>query len=85
MEGEHIKSLYKLMVDINYPSLYYIGLNKIIVPFPQYQFQSEYAVACITGNITPPPRQVTMCAVLHLGISSVLASIVPNSDLFNQA
>ena len=52
--------IYKLLVDINYPSLYYIGLNKQIAPFPQFTSQCDYATACITGRIKHPTKEVSV-------------------------
>ena len=58
IEDGHVSSIYRMMVDINHPTLYYVGLNNIITPIPQMAFQTEYAVACITGQIETESKQV---------------------------
>ncbi|XP_067938063.1 uncharacterized protein [Watersipora subatra] len=57
IEDEHVSHIYQLLRDINHPSLYYIGLNKNIVPFPQFACQADYIVGCITGQIAQETQE----------------------------
>jgi len=55
-----VASLYRLLVDINHPSLYYVGLNQTIAPFPHFHAQTEFAAACISGEFSLPDRKVNI-------------------------
>jgi len=52
------------MVNINHPSLYYVGLSQAIASFPHFHAQTEFAVACISGEFTLPDRKVRYCSYL---------------------
>ena len=47
-----------MMISIDHPSLYLIGLNKMAAGNKQFGIQSELAVAFITEKIPPVPKQV---------------------------
>mgnify|MGYP001801990887 FL=1 len=56
--NEMIHSIYKLLVDIKFPTMFYIGMNFMIAPFPQMHYQTEYAVALITGDVPYKTKKV---------------------------
>ena len=47
-----------MIIGIDHPSLYFIGLNKMAAGNKQFGIQSELAVAFITEEIPPVPKQV---------------------------
>ncbi|XP_067937377.1 uncharacterized protein [Watersipora subatra] len=57
IEDEHVSHIYQMLRDIKHPSLYYIGLNKALVPFPQFACQADYIVGCITGRIAQETQE----------------------------
>lgn len=56
-----IHDIYKLIVDIRYPSMFYVGMNRFVTPCTHYHYQSEFAVALITGDIPYKTQQVRTC------------------------
>ncbi|KAF6021762.1 hypothetical protein EB796_019934 [Bugula neritina] len=51
VKDDHVTNIYRMMVDIEHPSLYYIGLNKLGMPFREFSMQADLATAFITGRI----------------------------------
>jgi len=52
-----------MMVDIDHPSLYYIGLNTVVVALYQLSFQAELAAAFISEKIPPVSKEVSLLSV----------------------
>ena len=47
-----------MMVSIDHPSLYFIGMNKLVAEFKNFGIQSELAAALIAGKIPPVSKEV---------------------------
>ncbi|KAM6907643.1 uncharacterized protein FYW49_014196 isoform 1-T1 [Xenentodon cancila] len=55
---DHLVSpLYRFMMPPAFPSLFFIGICKIICPFPNFNCQVLFAVAVLDGSVSLPPRQ----------------------------
>ena len=55
--GERVTPLYKHLLHALHPrSLAFIGLTKVVVPFPMFHFQVLYALAAIDGSLRLPAR-----------------------------
>lgn len=55
--NKHVRPLYQHMVHIDYPnSLFFIGINFTVVPFPYFDTQCKYAIALMTGVVDAPSR-----------------------------
>ncbi|XP_037544113.1 flavin-containing monooxygenase FMO GS-OX-like 4 [Nematolebias whitei] len=55
---DHIVSpLYRFMVPPAFPSLFFIGICKIICPFPNFNCQVQFALAVLDGTVTLPSRE----------------------------
>ncbi|XP_059207742.1 uncharacterized protein LOC131986689 [Centropristis striata] len=57
---DHLVSpLYRFMMPPAFPSLFFIGICKIICPFPHFNCQVQFALAVLDGSVTlPSPAQM---------------------------
>lgn len=55
-DQEHITDLYKHCLNINHPSMVFIGIPKQICPFPQFDFQVRLFLAVLNGTFSLPSR-----------------------------
>ncbi len=53
---ERVSPLYKHIVHTEYPSLSFMGLCKIVCPFPQFHCQVLFVLAALTGQMTLPSK-----------------------------
>lgn len=58
IRDEHVTNIYRMMVSIDHPSLYFIGMNKLVAEFKNFGIQSELAAAFIAGKIPPVSKEV---------------------------
>jgi len=59
VKDDHVTNIYRMMVDIEHPSLYYIGLNKLGLPFREFSMQADLATAFITERIPAVSKEVS--------------------------
>ncbi|TNM84762.1 hypothetical protein fugu_008940 [Takifugu bimaculatus] len=53
---DHLVSpMYLFMMPPAFPSLFFIGICKIICPFPHFNCQVQFALAVLDGRVTLPP------------------------------
>lgn len=57
---DHLVSpLYRFLLPPAFPSLFFIGICKIICPFPNFDCQVQFALAVLDGSVSlPPPAQM---------------------------
>ena len=55
-----VKPLYKHMININYPSMCFIGLPFQVIPFPQFDLQCQVYTNAISGARQLPGTEVMM-------------------------
>lgn len=60
VKDEHVTNLYRMMISIEHPSLYFIGMNKLVAEYKEFGIQSELATAFITGKTEPVSKQVNI-------------------------
>ncbi|XP_072231357.1 uncharacterized protein [Leuresthes tenuis] len=54
---DHVVSpLYRFLCPPAFPSLFFIGICKIICPFPNFDCQVQFALAVLDGSVTLPTR-----------------------------
>ncbi|XP_020505604.2 uncharacterized protein [Labrus bergylta] len=54
---DHVVSpLYRFLMPPAFPSLFFIGICKMICPFPYFNCQIQFALAVLDGSVTLPPR-----------------------------
>ncbi|XP_053703587.1 uncharacterized protein LOC128748664 [Synchiropus splendidus] len=51
-----VTPLYRFLMPPAYPSLFFIGICKIICPFPNFHIQVQYALAVLDRTVTLPSR-----------------------------
>uniref|UniRef100_A0A3Q0R4D3 Flavin-containing monooxygenase n=1 Tax=Amphilophus citrinellus TaxID=61819 RepID=A0A3Q0R4D3_AMPCI len=56
IQDHMISPLYRFMVPPAFPSLFFIGICKIICPFPNFNCQVQFALAVLAGSVTLPTR-----------------------------
>ncbi|KAM4726515.1 uncharacterized protein FYW61_012316 isoform 2-T3 [Anableps anableps] len=55
---DHVVSpLYRYMMPPAFPSLFFIGICKVICPFPNFDCQVQFALAVLDGSVTLPPQE----------------------------
>ncbi|XP_044077185.1 flavin-containing monooxygenase FMO GS-OX-like 4 isoform X1 [Siniperca chuatsi] len=54
---DHVVSpLYRFLMPPAFPSLFFIGICKIICPFPNFNCQVQFALAVLDGSVTLPSQ-----------------------------
>lgn len=56
VRNNRVRNLYRQLVDIDRPSLAFIGLSFRIVPFPFFQRQARWFARLLGGRFALPPR-----------------------------
>ncbi|XP_054873501.1 uncharacterized protein LOC111568032 isoform X2 [Amphiprion ocellaris] len=62
IQDEVLLGLYRLMMPPGFPSLFFIGMCKLILPFPNFHcqllssLQVQFALAVLDGSVVLPPR-----------------------------
>lgn len=56
IQDQMMSPLYRFLVPPAFPSLFFIGICKIICPFPNFNCQVQFALAVLEGSVTLPPR-----------------------------
>ncbi|KAK2827948.1 hypothetical protein Q5P01_018982 [Channa striata] len=51
-----VSPLYRFLMPPAFPSLFFIGMCKIICPFPNFNCQVQFALAVLDGTVTLPPQ-----------------------------
>ncbi|MEQ2225376.1 hypothetical protein ILYODFUR_016809 [Ilyodon furcidens] len=55
---DHVVSpLYRYMMPPAFPSMFFIGICKIICPFPNFNCQVQFALAVLDGSVILPPQE----------------------------
>jgi len=68
IKEDHVTNIYRMMVDIAHPSLYYIGLYKLGSPFREFCVQADLAAALIAEKIPTPSREVRFQHLMGLSV-----------------
>uniref|UniRef100_A0AAQ4PQ38 Flavin-containing monooxygenase n=2 Tax=Gasterosteus aculeatus aculeatus TaxID=481459 RepID=A0AAQ4PQ38_GASAC len=58
IEDHLLSPLYRFMMPPAFPSLFFIGMCKLICPFPNFHCQVQFALAVLEGVVSLPPRAV---------------------------
>ncbi|TNN47450.1 Flavin-containing monooxygenase FMO GS-OX-like 3 [Liparis tanakae] len=56
LEDHHLAPLYRHLMPPAFPSLFFIGMCKLICPFPNFHCQVQFALAVLAGSVSLPPR-----------------------------
>ncbi|XP_028276900.1 flavin-containing monooxygenase FMO GS-OX-like 4 [Parambassis ranga] len=56
IQDQVVSPLYRFMMPPAFPSLFFIGICKIICPFPNFNCQVQFALAVLDGSVTLPPQ-----------------------------
>ncbi|XP_040906239.1 flavin-containing monooxygenase FMO GS-OX4-like [Toxotes jaculatrix] len=67
-----ITPLYRLLIPPAFPTLFFIGICKLICPYPNFYCQVRFAVATLDGTVTLPTR-AQMEDEVHRDIQEKLA------------
>lgn len=53
--GKQMQPLYRQLVHAHYPSLYFVGIMRRVLPFPLFEDQALYVADTLTGHAPPMP------------------------------
>lgn len=56
IQEEALSGLYRFLLPPAFPSMFFIGMCKLIVPFPNFHCQVQFAVSVLDGSVVLPPR-----------------------------
>jgi len=56
VQNRRVQSLYKHLVNIEHPSMCFVGIPVQICPFPQFDLQIRYFVKMLTGQVKKPSK-----------------------------
>ena len=57
IEDERVTPLYKHIIHTKFPSLSFIGICKVICPFPQFDQQVKFVLSTLDGTLELPSQQ----------------------------
>ncbi|KAL7296274.1 hypothetical protein TKK_0010510 [Trichogramma kaykai] len=57
-EDNHVEPIYKHLVHMDWPSLFFMGLPAIVIPFPMFHVQAQFLLAVLEGRARLPPREL---------------------------
>uniref|UniRef100_A0A3B3W137 Flavin-containing monooxygenase n=1 Tax=Poecilia latipinna TaxID=48699 RepID=A0A3B3W137_9TELE len=57
IQNHVVSPLYRYMMPPAFPSLIFIGICKIICPFPNFDCQVQFALAVLDGSVAVPPQE----------------------------
>lgn len=50
----HVEPIYKHLIHMNMPNLFFMGLPLIVIPFPMFHIQAQYILAILEGRVKLP-------------------------------
>ncbi|XP_067651450.1 uncharacterized protein [Haliotis asinina] len=56
IENERVTPLYKHLIHTEFPTLSFIGICKVVCPFPQFHFQVLVALSVLDGSLKLPSQ-----------------------------
>ena len=56
-EENHVEPIYKLLVHMDMPNLFFMGLPAIVVPFPMFHIQAQYILGILEGRAKLPSSE----------------------------
>lgn len=56
IQDHMVAPLYRFIMPPAFPSLFFIGICKIICPFPNFDCQVQFSLAVLDGSVTLPSR-----------------------------
>ncbi|XP_053187179.1 uncharacterized protein LOC128371011 [Scomber japonicus] len=56
IQDQVVAPLYRFIMPPAFPSLFFIGICKIICPFPNFDCQVQFSLAVLDGSVTLPSR-----------------------------
>ncbi|XP_051175246.1 uncharacterized protein LOC127290596 isoform X2 [Leptopilina boulardi] len=60
VDNNYVYPLYKHMININYPTMCFLGMNTKVVPFPMFHMKAKYYLAYLKGELTLPTKEEMM-------------------------
>lgn len=55
-QNNHVEPIYKHLIHMDWPNLFFMGLPAIVIPFPMFHIQAQYILGVIEGRVKLPPR-----------------------------
>ena len=52
----HVKTLYKDIINVNFPSMAFIGIPGVVCPFPLFHCQVQFFLASLSGKMILPTK-----------------------------
>ncbi|XP_010795257.1 flavin-containing monooxygenase FMO GS-OX-like 7 [Notothenia coriiceps] len=65
IQDQLLAPLYRHMMPPNFPSLFFIGMCKLICPFPNFHCQVQFALAVLDGSVSLPSAALMEQEVLE--------------------
>lgn len=56
-EDNHVEPIYKHLIYMDMPNLFFMGLPAIVVPFPMFHIQAQYILGILEGRVKLPPPE----------------------------
>ncbi|XP_061558862.1 uncharacterized protein LOC133416165 [Phycodurus eques] len=65
IDDQLVAPLYRFMMLPTFPSLFFVGLCKLICPFPNFHCQVQFALAVLSGSVSLPSRAQMAAEARH--------------------
>nr|BCT26324.1 flavin-dependent monooxygenase [Euura sp. 'Pontania] len=60
VEENYIHPIYRHLLNVEYPTMCFIGIPSSIVPFPMFHIQVQYFIAVLKGVVSLPSREIML-------------------------
>ena len=75
----HLSRLYKALVHVDYPTLLFIGMCRGVATMPAYEFQAQWAVAYLLGDVKVLDRDRMLEDIEHDFREKSSLGLAPNN------
>lgn len=65
-DGFVISNLYKHMINVDFPSMFFIGFTKEVIAFCVLDIQTKYILEVLNGSVRLPSKQTMLASTLRL-------------------
>ncbi|XP_015511102.1 flavin-containing monooxygenase FMO GS-OX-like 4 [Neodiprion lecontei] len=60
VDDNYVHPLYRHMINVEHPTMCFVGIPLVVVPFPMFHIQVQYFIASLKGNVRLPSKDIML-------------------------
>ncbi|XP_046746523.1 flavin-containing monooxygenase FMO GS-OX-like 4 isoform X2 [Diprion similis] len=60
VDDNYVHPLYRHLISVEHPTMCFIGIPLVVVPFPMFHIQVQYFIALLKSNVRLPSKEVML-------------------------